>query len=178
MSRYKLFADKLINILLPSSQRGRSHTLWLQSLVSPLQTVNDTFQDFVKEKKIEAHMTSQVLHFEWYLNHKFNSYLVNQDEEITIGHYVDYGAPIYDDGEVGETFNLTYSTAEDWSLEDVSEQPIPLYWGYEGLSAIGGSFKVLVPSINIEEEPFDIMLKSEIERYRMAGKTYIIEHTN
>jgi len=178
MNKYKLFADKLINMLLPHSQRGRRHILWLQSLVSPLQTVNDTFQDFVIEKRIEANMTSRVFHFEWYLNHKFRQYLVNQEETIQIDHYVDLGVPYYNDGETGETYNVIYSSSYDWSAEDIDEQPIPLYWGYEGLNSIGASFSVTIPNITISTEIFDVMLRAEIDRYRLAGRTYVIEHTN
>ena len=71
--RYKLFSDKLINMRTPSFLRGRKHILWLQSLVYPLQVVNDLFQQFTNDKLLEARMTSQVMWFEWYLNYKLRN---------------------------------------------------------------------------------------------------------
>lgn len=177
MNRYKLFSDRLINMLVPTNQRGRGHILWLQSLVKPLKDLNDTFQGFVKEKTIEANVTSQVLHFTWYLNHKFSKYFVDPKDQIMISHFVDLGVPVFDDGEIGETPVVTYSTNEVWTGQPAEEQPPGFYWAFESLSAIGASFKVSVPEINIDQDKFNIMLNAEINKYRLAGKTYQIEHT-
>ena len=73
--RYKLPIDKLVNQLVPHYLGGRKYILFIQSLVYPLKIINDRFIDFAKERHIEARMTSQVMYFEWYLNHKFGKYL-------------------------------------------------------------------------------------------------------
>lgn len=175
--RYKLFTDKIINMLAHSSQRGRGHILWLQSLISPLKSANDSLLTFADEKIIEANVSSQVIHFEWYLNYRFQEFFVDPEAKFKLVHYVDLGVPTFSDGEIGEVPNVIYSTTEDWELETEEEQPKPYYFEYESLSAIGASFRVLVPEINIPEAEFNIMLKATIDRYRISGKTYIIQNT-
>lgn len=175
MSRYKLFTDKLVNELLSPHQRGRRHTLWLQSILYPAQLLNSELRDFIVEKKIEAHVTSQVLHFTWYLNRRFSQYFLDSNDKIKILHYVDLGIPYYSLGEDGETPNVVYAIDEDLSESEI-EGPIPFFWEYESLNAIGASFKLLIPEITINENEFNIMLVSEVEKYRVAGKTYVIEY--
>ena len=176
-NRYKLFSDKIANMLTPTSQRGRGNILWIQSLLKPLQTLNDTFQSFQKEKTIEANVSSQVLHLTWYLDNKFSQYYQNQGDGIKLLHYVDLGVPIFTPGELGEVPNVIWSMTEDYTAAPASEQPRPLYFQFESINAIGASFKVVVPDITIPNGDFDIMLRAEIERYRISGKTYVIEHT-
>lgn len=78
--RYKLPTDRLINQLVPHFLSGRKYILFLQSLVYPLQTLNERFVAFAGEKHIEARMTSQVIWFEWYLNYKFRKYLADSND--------------------------------------------------------------------------------------------------
>jgi len=160
----------------PPPMRGRDNILWIQSMVSPLKTINDAFQVFAREKKIEASVTSVVIHFEWYLNYKFSKYFTNQNDKITLAHYGDLGVPVFDDGETGEIPDLVWGENEDWSLAPEDEKPNPYYDEFESLAAIGASFKVLVPEVSILHHQFDIMLRAEIDKYRLSGKTYNIEH--
>ena len=51
--RYKLSTDYLTNCLVPHYLSGRRFILWVQSLVWPLQTLNDRFCEFAREKRIE-----------------------------------------------------------------------------------------------------------------------------
>ena len=46
--RYKLPTDRLINQLIPHFLNGRKYILFLQSLVYPLQVLNERFTDFTK----------------------------------------------------------------------------------------------------------------------------------
>lgn len=96
--RYKLPTDRLINQLIPHFLNGRKYILFLQSLVYPLQVLNERFTDFTKEKHIEARMTSQVMWFEWYLNYKFRKYLADAHDGIYIKESSLIGVDIYHEG--------------------------------------------------------------------------------
>ena len=93
--RYRLPTDKLINRLVPYYLCGRRYILLLQSWVYPLKVLNDQFTAFAKEKHIEARMTSQVICFEWFLNHKFSHYFANPADRIFITESTPLGVDIY-----------------------------------------------------------------------------------
>lgn len=96
--RYNLPTDRLVNQLVPHFLNGRKYILFLQSLVYPLQVLNERFTDFTKEKHIEARMTSQVMWFEWYLNYKFRKYLADAHDGIYIKESSLIGVDIYHEG--------------------------------------------------------------------------------
>lgn len=179
MRTYNLFLDKLINDLTPSFLRGRSHLLWIQSTLFPLQNINDEFRGYTDDKIIEANMSSAVLHFEWYLNRKFGAYMANENEKIKLSHYEDSGTLFFNDGDVGELPNVAWDISDDWSSAPVAEQPQPLYSMLELIAMLPASFKVTVPVLNslLDVTKFNIIMKAEIEKYRLAGKTYIIENS-
>ena len=175
--RYRLYADRLVNMLTHPSQRGRDNILWIQSMISPLQRINDQWQSWVRMKTIEANVTSQVFHFEWYLNYRFSQYIKNDGERITFAHYIDWGVPVFSAGELGEILNMCWGETENASGAPQNEKPKPLFFEYESVGDITASFKINIPEITITKEEFDIMLRAEVERYRLAGKTYAIQHT-
>jgi len=179
MDRYKLFTDKLVNMLVPTFTRGRKHILWIQSLLSPLNTVNDEFQEFRAEKAIEASVTSQVKYLEWYLNRRFGKYFVDSEASIKIVHYTDLGVPIFNDGDFGEIENYIWDESEesDWLAGPADEMPKPLYFEEESLTQIGANFKVVVPQANIPFDNLSKMMSAEIKKYALGGKTYIISLT-
>ena len=84
MSRYKLPIDKLVNRLVPHYIAGRRFILFVQSTLYPLQSTNEWFRSFAREKHIEARMTSQVIYFEWFLNYKFSKYFKDSRDRIFI----------------------------------------------------------------------------------------------
>lgn len=174
--RYKLFSDNLINMRTPSFLRGRKHILWLQSLVYPLQVINDAFQQFAKDKLLEAKMTSQVMWLEWYLNYKFRQYFINESDGITFKHFVDFGVPFYQEGEPTEKFYVVYQEGELVTTTITEEEPKPLYFINEALLEAGASFEVLVPPLTIPAIDFDPMISYVLNRYRIAGKVYKITH--
>ena len=73
--RYKLPVDRLVNSLMPHYLSGRRFILFVQSCLYPLQSLNERFRAFARERHIEARMTSQVIYFEWFLNHRFGKYI-------------------------------------------------------------------------------------------------------
>lgn len=175
--RYKLYADKLINMLTSIHIGGRKHILWMQSMVHPLQVANDNLQQYFEDKIIESKITSQVMYFEWYLNKKLSKYFLDSNDKIVIKHFTDYGVPIYKENEneannsplvvFGEMEHIPSGLPE-------KEHPKPLYLKDEAFLAAGTSFDIAIPSLNVENNELEPQLRYIIDRYKIAGKTYKI----
>lgn len=171
--RYKILTDKTINQLTPHFLSGRRYILFLQSLVYPLQTLNEKFIEFTKEKHIEARMTSQIIYFEWYLNHKFNKFLANRGEKIYIRENSTIGVDIYHEGVKGKPYTL-WKEGEIVNTRNDEEKPREFYYLSEEKTINKVSFIICVPEITIEEQEFVYMMSHIINRYKLAGKTYLI----
>ena len=175
-NRYKLPTDKLVNRLVPYYLSGRKYILFLQSLVYPLHSLSEKFRAFAAEKHIEARMTSQVMYFEWYLNHKFARYLKNSGERLVISQSDSLGVDIYhEDAAYGKPFTLWYNFEEVTPGVKPEEKPREFHFLAEEKAINRVSFMVLVPEINITEKEFVYMLSFVINTYKVAGKTYLIK---
>jgi hypothetical protein len=173
--RYRLLTDRLINRLTPHYLPGRKYILFLQSLVYPLQTLNDRFAAFAKEKQIEARMTSQIIYFEWYLNRKFRSCFANPGESIYISGSETAGVDIYhENAQHGKPFTLWYEN-ENVATVNPAENPKELYLFSEEKVFNKVSFTVCVPEINRDEKEFVYMLSYVVNTYKLAGKTCLIK---
>lgn len=175
-NRYKLSTDRLVNRLVPYYLSGRKYILFLQSLVWPLHTLNEKFCSFAAEKHIEARMTSQVMYFEWYLNHKFGTCLKHGGEKIRISEGIPLGADIYhENASDGKPFTVWYNLEEVTAVIRPEERPRELHYLTEEKSVNKVSFMILVPEINIPEKEFVYMLSFVINTYKVAGKTFLIK---
>lgn len=173
--RYKLPTDRLINQLVPYYLSGRKYILLLQSLVYPLKRINNRFNKFATQKHIEARMTSQVIYFEWYLNYKFRQHFLNSDENIFISESASMGVDIYhEDATNGKPFTV-WSEKEVVTTSNPLEEPREFYKLSEERMINKVSFMVNVPAITIPTREFVYMLSYEINRYKIAGKTYLIK---
>lgn len=174
-NRYLLPADKLVNRLAPYYLCGRKHILFLQSMVAPLKTLNGEFCRFAGEKHIEARMTSQVMYFEWFLNHKFSKYLKNGEERITLSEGSPLGADIYRENSLaGKPFTVWYNLQEIPVTLSPEENPREFYYLMEEKTINKVSFLILVPEITLPQKEFVQMLSYVTDTYRIAGKTYLI----
>lgn len=175
-NRYKLPTDKLVNRLVPYYLSGRKYILFLQSLVYPLHSLSEKFRAFAAEKHIEARMTSQVMYFEWYLNHKFSHCLKHAGQRITISESVPLGADIYhEDAQGARPYTVWYNLEEVTEAIRPEERPRELHFLAEEKKVNQVSFMVLVPEISIPEKEFVYMLSFVINTYKVAGKTYLIK---
>lgn len=175
MKRYHINFDRLMNMLSPSYLRSRKFVLLLQSLVYPLQSLNEKFVLFAKEHQIETYMTSQNIWFTWYLNHKFSKYLVDANDSISIEDAAEIGVPVYrkDDPNM-EPCTIWYIN-DDWSsLIGTDEEPKVFYHKSENKLINQASFTINVPKINISQDDFVPMLVSVVNMYKIAGKTFRI----
>jgi hypothetical protein len=173
--RYRLPTERLINCLTPHYLSGRKYILFLQSLVYPLQTLNERFVDFAGEKQIEARMTSQVMYFEWYLNRKFKKYLANPEEAVYISESTGIGVDIYhENAQNSKPFTLWFENERIAAVRP-EENPREFYLLSEEKAINRVSFRICVPEINISEKEFVHMLSHVVNTYRIAGKTYLIK---
>lgn len=177
--RYRLPIDKLVNRLVPHYLPGRRFILWVQSLVWPLQTLSDRFCDWAREKRIEAAMTSQVIYFEWFLNRRFGRYFADPAQRITITEGASAGAELYfEDAHYGRPFTVWYQGEP--SPEETGEEELPrrMYLEAEERAVLRASFTVCVPEVTLPASEFVHMLTHVIERYRLAGRTYLVRIEN
>lgn len=145
MKRYKLPIDKLVNRLVPYYLNGRRYILLLQSLVYPLQTLNERFMAFAKDKHIEARMTSQIVCFEWYLNYKFGRYLADSTDRIFLSESVSLGVDLYHEDAVhGRPFTV-WKEGEAVLVSNPQEKPREFYRIAEERAINKVSFMVNVP---------------------------------
>lgn len=172
--RYKLPTDRLINQLVPYYLSGRKYILLLQSLVYPLKTLNDQFVAFAKLKQIEASMTSQVMYFEWYLNNKFQKYFADSTEKIFLTESTPVGVDIYHESALdGKPFTV-WQEGEQIITSNELEEPQEFYRTTEEIIINKVSFMVHVPAITLSTQEFVYLLSYEVNRYKIAGKTYLI----
>ena len=174
--RYHIKFDKAINQLIPHYLGGRKLILLLQSTLYPLQRISDEFSEWANETRIELSMTSQVFKLEWFLNRKFSKYYENESENITIKSTAHLGVPFYSQDNKGTsvTHPVLYG-------EDENQKTTVLYNSNERNKLVESSFLVYSPKVNtklISEEEYESMLKYQIDKYRLSGKTYEIVYDN
>ncbi len=171
--RYVINFDKMVNQLTPHYIGGRKLILLMQALVSPLRSLNADFSSYAKEKRIEAAMTSQILPFTWYLNRKFKKYFLNESAKITITNMTTLGVPFYNESaDITDGDNPVLYTEQEGSAHGKS-----FYYQNERADANSYSFLVHSPAINttlISQDNYISMLAYQIDKYRLAGKTYKI----
>jgi len=172
--RYSINFDKTVNQLVPHYLGGRKLILFLQSLMKPLQAINDAFIDYAKETRIESAMTSQKIMFEWFLNRKFQQFFLDGGL-ITITNGERIGSPIYyENADISKSDNmLLYEESENKGTDNTA-----LYHSNEKTDQNSFSFVVSSPSINtnlISQEQYEAMLSYWVDRYRLSGKTYKIK---
>ena len=171
--RYRLPIDRLVNRLVPHYLPGRRFILWVQSLVWPLQTLNDRFCVWAHERRIEAAMTSQVFSFEWFLNHRGGSYFADAAQRITISEGAAVGVDLYfEDARYGRPFTVWFAGEQVADTEE--EAPRRMYLEAEERAVLRASFTVCVPAVTLPASEFVHMLTHTVERYRLAGKTYLV----
>ncbi|WP_165045101.1 hypothetical protein [Dysgonomonas sp. ZJ709] len=173
--RYRLPTDKLINRLVPHYFAGRKYILFLQSLVFPLQTLNERFVQFATEKLIEANMTSQRMYFEWYLNRKFSKYFMNPLDTIYITETQRLGVDMYHEKSLYSRPYTLWAENEQVVSNNDDEYPREFYHLAEEKTINKVSFIVCVPEITLSQREFVYMLSYVVNNYKIAGKTYLIK---
>lgn len=184
--RYYINFDKTINQLVPHFLGGRRLILYLQALMSPLQTLSNDFSEWAKERRIEASMTSQVFKLEWFLNRKFSKYFKTAQGKIQITNATKQGLPLYYEAAgIGEKAVL-YNDPAGPGVTNTPDSNAPkdnvvLYRVSDKSDDYAYSFVVSSPEIKTEIITLDeylSQLQYWIDIYRTAGKTYKIRIDN
>lgn len=174
MRSYRINMNRLVNQLIPHYIGGRRIILFLQSCLQPLQTLNEKWQEWANNMRLEAVMTSQIILLEYYLNHKFNKYFQDRTQRISISDGVINGVLIrWENSEApGEDLVLCYASESTESN---------VVFRYQGEEQVNGdvSFIVNCPAINtklISQQEMTGMLAYNIKKYCIAGKKFKIIH--
>lgn len=173
--RYSINYDKTINQLVPHYLGGRRLILLIQAVLKPLQDLNNAFASWAAETRIEAAMTSQVIKFEWFLNHRFSKYFQNKSDRITIKTSSRIGAELHweNTSASGVEHAVTRIEGESASASD----NLILFHSDENESEGMVSFIVSSPEIDttkISQSDYVAMLSYQIDKYKLSGKTYSI----
>lgn len=173
--RYKLPIDRSVNRLVPHYLSGRRFILFVQSCLYPLQSLNERFRTFARERHIEARMTSQVIYFEWFLNYRFGKYIKDGKDRIFIKDSTSVGVDLYHEGaEYQRPFTVWYN-GEQVTTDNEAERPRPFYLLAVEKLINKVSFMVCVPPVTIPPRELVYMLSYVVNTYKTAGKTYLIK---
>lgn len=174
MRSYRINMDRLVNQLVPHYLGGRKLILYLQSLLQPLNSLNQTWKERADDMRIEAAMTSQVIMLEYFLNKKYKKYFADQSKHIVISDGSVNGVPLYWEGNsaVGISSFPVYNEGESAVS---GHEPQPLRWKDEKAAHNEVSFTVSCPTINtqmITQAEVEAMIIYWVNRYRIAGKKF------
>jgi hypothetical protein len=140
-----------------------------------LQSLNERFRTFARERHIEARMTSQVIYFEWFLNYRFGKYIKDGKDRIFIKDSTSVGVDLYHEGaEYQRPFTVWYN-GEQVTTDNEAERPRPFYLLAEEKLINKVSFMVCVPPVTIPPRELVYMLSYVVNTYKTAGKTYLIK---
>lgn len=174
MRSYRIHTDRLVNQLLPHYLGGRKLVLYLQSLLSPLNSLNLRWKKWADDKRIEAAMTSQVIMLEYFLNRKYQGYLLNPLQRIFISEGKHMGVALFHQYTQSKDTLVLYQ-ANETPADEQSMQP--LSWENEGVKTYDVSFVVHCPFVNpqlISSNELTAMIAYDVNRYRIAGKKFDI----
>lgn len=176
--RYAINFDKQINRLVPHYIGGRKLILYLQALMKPLQELNDKFKEWAREMRIEASMTSQTFKFEWFLNRRFSKYFQNPSDRLVISSGTgNFGTPMYNE----DTELVGIENVKLYGQNEEGVETAVFYRDGERTEERKYSFTVHSPAINTElisKEEYVSLLCYQIDKYKLAGKTYTIIFDN
>ncbi|MCT4613579.1 MAG: hypothetical protein N4A49_01740 [Marinifilaceae bacterium] len=134
----------------------RGHSLWINCLSYPLFQLWNGSIDFIgfnqyrKDKFYEANLTGQTLSLQGHLSKKFNA-------QFQIAHYKSGGLVIY-------------SKEEGYPRTEINNTVI--FGKGEIQNSLGVDFIVYAPKSIIAKKE---LVKSEIRKYKLAGKTFIVK---
>lgn len=177
MRSYRINTDRLVNQLIPHYLGGRKLILYLQSVLQPLKSLNESWRIVADERRIEAAMTSQVILLEHFLTRKFSKYFLDPSRRIVISDGQTNGVPLY--------LESVSKTLCDLPLYEEDETPVdghttpPLYWKDEKTATSDISFIVNCPAVNpqvISQDELTAMVSFYVNRYRIAGKKFIVKY--
>lgn len=162
---YRYDLSKLVRRLTPPRWRNAFNLNWYETLLSQIDYSQDQFNDYKDQALIELSYNGQTIYLEKMLNDRFDPVL----RRIIIRHEDEIGYYLYLEGE-GQPEKYLYNESETGAT------PTYLYNEGENVATFpeGIDFLVKAPS---ELAGLEAQMKSEIDKFKLAGKIYDIEYT-
>ena len=174
MRSYKIDTDRMVKQLVPHYLGGRKLVLYLQSLLAPLKSLGTVWEEWATNKRIEAAMTSQVIMLEYFLNRKFNTYLLDPSQRIVISDGSTPGVPLYwEKASSHKSDMVLYAKNENASKKQA------LRWKDEKTATTDSGVVVNCHCVNtkkISEAELTAMISYYVDLYRIAGKKFIVKY--
>ena len=166
---YNLYSSKTVRRLIPWVTRKPVMLAWMDLLLSPIEKVNQDFQAFLAEKRIEASLNSQTQLMEEYLNNKFKGFFQSSEERIYIIHSTSSGVAVYFEfedeleqvvlynnvNEPGYTDTVTYLDGEN-STGLPFDFRVQLPLSFQGNRTIVGQIEAIINKYKISPFKYDI----------------------
>jgi len=160
MINFNLNVFELAKGLIPLKIRGDKFKAWVQALLEPVQTLNESFVDTVDALRYEQQFNGQVVYLEHILNDQFDpdtrAICIDDPESYIDENY------IYNADEAPQTLTL-YNISEG--------QPSLFIYTIEEVAA-NDDFVVYVPDTITFDAAEEVQARAVINRYKLAGKRY------
>lgn len=160
---YGFSVRKLVGLLLPSFLRQSKQVAWIETLLAPFDRLRGEFAVFIDQTRYNVTITGQVIILESHLNNVFDFAL--RRIQILDGNLIGTFVWFASEGQAPDYTRFKNET-DEYSPFLRSKS--------EAVQAVDFDFTVIVPS---EYEGSDIIIKSVIEAYKLAGKRYQIIYT-
>lgn len=156
---YLLNIANIVRDMIKVSLRKPKRIALLQTALKPLSTINQEFKSKTDDITYFLQFNGQTIYLEHYLNDQYDDVLQRIYIENTSG---SNRVTLYFKSE-GQASTFVYFKSE--------AQP-PLYLRWKSEPVTGVDFIVWVPvDVTFDE----IVMRAQIDKYRQAGKTYLIQ---
>ncbi len=160
---------KLAILLLPTFLRRPVLMAWLRAMVHPLQQLHDRHQAARTQRLYELHHTSQICYIKDALNNEFGITDYATGFEIE-----DIDAPgnwvwIYNEKDPEGNIIDNYNDAQHKLFDNPT-----LIYGISSIIIPTSTFYVIVPSSIERNETNDARIRSIVNKYRLASRTFEI----
>lgn len=170
MRNYHINFDRLVNQLTPYFWRGRKTILFIQSILHPIQIINEKWKGWAEDRLIEAGTTSQIILLENYLNHCYMKYVSNKTDRFFIYDGISDGIPLFEELQNRPVSQMVLNSQDENVLH-----PPKLKMQDESNKDYSFSFYVYCPQVDtqlITQKELVDMVTYSVNKYRLAGKKF------
>lgn len=144
---------------LPIHHRKYVNVAWLKFLSLPLRRILNEYYDYRKTNELLIHMNGQVIYLEHILNHYFDA----QNKSIYIEDATDVEEPVV-------FYNKQEGNEKTYLYNDLESAADTYFFNVQELE-LWPDFIIYIPSAVVFDQQ---MLKSIVNRFKLASKNYII----
>ena len=169
---------KLVILLLPTFLRQPVLMAWLRVMAYPLQQLHDRHQAARTQRLYELHHTSQICYIKDALNNEFREELADSDGNIDYSE----GFEIEDINAQGQWVWLYDENDDEGNIIDIYKDGNHKLFSnptfvhdMSSILQLTSSFFVLVPQTIELNETNDARIRSIVNKYRLASRTFDIK---